>query len=233
MTVDAVLPAYDEAATIESTVRSWVAELAEVAGGGRVVVTEDGSSDGTPAIVRRLAAQLPVELLHDDNRLGYSEAVVRGIRATTAEVIVCADADGQCDPGELGRLLDRWAAGDVDVVVGTRVHRADSGARRSMSRALRWWFRLVHRIDLEDPSSPFVVGTGDLVRRVAAAAPLLGQGYWWEFHVRARAQGLRVVEVPVRHRARLEGDTRVYRWSSVPRIAAAHVLGIWRLRDLG
>lgn len=231
--LDLVLPAHQEAGTIEATLRSWAAQLEHLGVRGRIVVAEDGSTDGTAAVVERVARTLPVALVHDDRRLGYSEAMVRGLGATTAEVVVCADADGQCDPADLATLLARWEVGDVDVVVGRRAARADGVGRRLMSWSLRAWYRRVHGIALQDPSSPFVVGTGDLMRRVASPSPTLAQGYWWEFHVHARRLGARVVEVPVDHRPRLAGPTRVYRLRALGPIAASHLVGIWRLRDRG
>src|SRR5207302_2551943 len=103
--IDIVLPAHNEADSIGATLR----EFHEVAQAGgltvRFIVSEDGSSDATVAIVRALAATLPITLLTEARRKGYSRAVTDGLRASTADLVACVDADGQCDPRDLVRLV--------------------------------------------------------------------------------------------------------------------------------
>jgi hypothetical protein len=59
---------------------------------------------------------------------------------------------------------------------------------------------------------------------------LLRQGFWWEFYARANAAGLRIATVPIRHRARLAGDTKVYRPTKIPGIAIEHIRALFTLR---
>lgn len=223
------MPVHQEAATIEATVREWF-DWAERRGVAmRVVASEDGSTDGTVDALERLARELPVTVLHHGERLGYSRAVVAGVRSTDADLVCCVDSDGQCDPGDLDRLLSLSA--DAPLVVGRRTPRVDPWPRRAQSRMLRAWFRTLHGIALTDPSCPFLVGEGDLVRSLCREDPLLAQGWWWEFHVRASQRGVRVAEADVHHRPRADGSSRVYDLRSMPGIAASHVVGLWRLRD--
>ena len=59
---------------------------------------------------------------------------------------------------------------------------------------------------------------------------ILKQGFWWEFMARAVAAHSRIVETPVRHRARAAGATQVYRAARLPHIAAEHLVGLYHLR---
>lgn len=195
----------------------------------RYVVSEDGSSDGTAAVVQALAAALPITLITAPMRKGYSRAVVDGLRATTADLVACVDADGQCDPRDLIRLAQ--SLDGHDLIVGRRMHRADHWSRKVMSRAFRTVFSVFFSVPLHDPSSPYLLITRPALDRVLASDPgILPQGFWWEFYARAVELGLSLSEIPVGHRARSAGTTQVYRPTKVPRIALVHLIGLIRLR---
>ncbi len=226
--IDLVMPVHNEATTIASTIRSWVAVAQAQHLALRVFVAEDGSTDGTREVLERLAEEVPLELVGGGARRGYSLAVVEAIRATSAPTVCCIDSDGQCDPADLSRLLARHLS--APVVVGIRTPRRDPWPRRAMSGSVRLAVRLLHGVQLADPSCPFVVAEGEIVRSVAAADPVLAQGYWWEFHVRLHRAGITPAEVPVAHRERLAGDSRVYLPRHLARIAWTHGRGLLALR---
>ena len=64
----------------------------------RFVICEDGSRDNTVEVIKGLSQSLPIHLISDSERKGYSRAVLDGFRATTAEFVGFIDSDGQCDP---------------------------------------------------------------------------------------------------------------------------------------
>ena len=176
-----------------------------------------------------MAATLPITLISAALRKGYSRAVVDGLRATTADRVACVDADGQCDPRDLVRLVQ--ALDGHDLVVGRRTHRADHWSRMVMSRAFKLVFSAFFSVPLQDPSSPYLLITRSGLDRVLATDPgILPQGFWWEFYARAVEMGLELAEIPVGHRARSAGTTQVYRPTKIPRIALVHLIGLVRLR---
>src|SRR5947199_6349137 len=129
--VEVILPAHNEADSIECTIREIYDELSQHVKVG-FIVCEDGSRDNTKEILRKLAKELPLRLNLSDERKGYSRAVREGMEMLEAGYLLCLDSDGQCDPRDFPRF---WAARDkADVIVGWRVSRADTLARRSMSR---------------------------------------------------------------------------------------------------
>ena len=225
-----VLPIHQEADTIAATIAEWSATLVALGVSAQIVACEDGSTDATRQILEGLVEPHGLLLLAGAERKGYSRAVVDGLRATSATWVCCADGDGQCDPAGLHDLWTRRAA--TSVIVGARTPRRDPWARRAQSRSFGVAFRLLHGIRLDDPSSPFCLMPGSVAHAVAATDPVLAQGYWWEFHVRRAAMGVDAIEVPVAHRARPDGGTRVYTLRRLPTIAAVHLRGIWQLRQV-
>jgi dolichol-phosphate mannosyltransferase len=228
--IDVVVPAHNEAASIGATLREFHRTVAVEA---RVpicfIVCEDGSSDDTVPILRELAADLPLRLVSNSVRKGYSRAVIDGLRAAQSDWVACIDSDGQCDPADFVKFLN--LRDGADLVVGWRNPRADPWRRRAMSSAFGWLYRRLFDVRLRDPSCPYI-----LVRRASLESILRGnvgilrQGFWWEFCARATALGLAIRETPVHHRIRTSGTTRIYRPARVPRIAFEHLLGLTKLR---
>jgi glycosyltransferase involved in cell wall biosynthesis len=225
--VSVILPVHNEADSIEAVVREIYDELSP-----RVdvhfVICEDGSRDGTKEVLTALAAELPMTLEMSDGRKGYSQAVLDGLRLVKTPYFLCLDSDGQCDPSDFWALWERRDA--ADVVIGNRVDRQDTWQRRTQSRAFRAVFRAFFSVRLNDPSCPFVLGRPTVVECLPADHPVLDQGFWWEFVARVSGHALRIEEVPVRHRVRAAGTTKVYTWKTIPGIARSHLAGLARIR---
>jgi glycosyltransferase involved in cell wall biosynthesis len=228
--IDVVLPAHNEGASISATLRGFHRTVAVDSGIPiRFVVCEDGSSDDTVAVLQALAAELPLKLISDPVRKGYSRAVIDGLRATESDWVACIDSDGQCDPADLAKLL---ALRDgADLVVGWRNPRSDPWMRKAISGAFGWVYRILFNVGLRDPSCPYIlIHRASLERILAGNVGILKQGFWWEFFARAAALGLIIRETPIHHRLRASGTTQVYRPARLPRIALEHLLGLLRLR---
>src|SRR5271169_5674992 len=106
MDLSVVIPARNEA----PNVAPLVAEIRHALDGRlayEIVYVDDGSSDGTAAEIRRLAAELPtLRLLRHQVSCGQSMAIVTGVKAARADWIATLDADGQNDPADIPRLLE-------------------------------------------------------------------------------------------------------------------------------
>jgi len=201
LSVAVIIPALDEADALPSVLQAIDRAIVD-----RVVVGDNGSSDGTPEVARRGGADVVVE-----PRRGYGSACLRAVAAAGAvDVLVFLDADGSDDPREIGSLLRPIAANEADLVIGSRVRRAEPGALTPVQRfgnalacTLIRWFWAVSTTDL----GPFRA-----VRRTTfEALEMKDPDFGWtvEMQVKAAQRGVRLAEIPVRYRRRTRGRSKV------------------------
>ena len=201
MTVDVVIPALDEARSIGLVLAALPATVR------RVVVADNGSTDGTAEVARAAGATVVAE-----PRRGYGRACLAGLAAlrhAPPDVVAFVDADFSDHPEELPALLAPIAAGRADLVIGSRVlgqraGRVEAGALLPQARwgnalacslmRARWGARFT---DL----GPFRAVRWDALEAIGMTDPTFG--WTVEMQVRAAALGLRSLEVPVSYRRRV------------------------------
>lgn len=224
--VEVLLPVHNEAESIEATVREIYEEFSPRVA-MNFIITEDGSTDGTKEVLQSLAKRYPMTLLTAEGRKGYAVAVIDGMRELRAPYLLCLDSDGQCDPKDFWKFWDTRES--ADVLLGWRVHRHDFFWRKAMSRSFYAVHRLLYRVPVHDPSCPYVLAGKDVIQRLAPELGEMKQGFWWEFVARVHRRGFRIREIPVNHRDRLAGETRVYHFSKLPGIGYRHFIALFKI----
>lgn len=224
--VEVLLPAHNEAESIEGTIREIYDEMAPKVALD-FIICEDGSRDNTQEILRALSQQLPLRLNLSTARKGYSRAVREGMEMLEAPWLLCLDSDGQCDPKDFWKFWDLRE--NYDIVIGWRVDRADTIVRRTFSRFFYLIYQTVLRTPVHDPSCPYVLMKKHVAQRLSGELGAMQQGFWWEFVARAHRRGFTIHELPVHHRLRAAGVTQVYRWKKMPGIFFRHVAAIFRV----
>lgn len=217
-----VIPAYDEAAVIEAAVREADDALGLLFVASEVIVVDDGSRDGMGEIVERLTGEFPrLRLVRHPVNRGYGAALRTGFEAAAFELVAFTDADCQFDLLDLGRMVpltDRYP-----VVAGYRVERKDPWRRRFLSWGYNHLARRLLGTGVRDCDCALKV-----LRREALAELLPeSRGFFVnaEMLTRARRSGYAVAEVPVTHRPRLGGESKVS-LREVPRTLRT-LLGFW------
>ena len=129
-----VMPCLNEADTIETCVRKALAALSEHGIAGEVIVADNGSTDGSPDIARRLGARVvPVAAR------GYGNALMGGIAAARGTYVLMGDADDSYDFGQAPRFLEKLREG-YDLVQGCRLPAGGGTVERGAMPFLhRWW----------------------------------------------------------------------------------------------
>jgi glycosyltransferase involved in cell wall biosynthesis len=168
-----------------------------------IIFVDDGSTDGTPEVLGRIARGDPrVRVLRFRRRFGKSAALAAGFRRARGSLIATTDADLQEDPADIARLADRLGEG-FDVVVGWRKERRDRPAKVLGSRLFNFLVSAVAGNRFRDLNCGLKV----LRREVLDDLALVG-GFHRFIPLLAHWKGFRVKEVEVRHEARRHGASR-------------------------
>jgi hypothetical protein len=212
--VSVVLPAYNEADTLEHTVRTTLETLASFLPGGQfeVIVAEDGCEDRTPEIADQLAAEIPaVRHVHSEARLGRGGALERAFDAARGDTLVYFDTDLATDMKHLEELVERVHSGAYDVATGSRWmpgEHADRPPKRAVpSRVYNGLVRGLLRSDLQDHQCGFKAFSREAFETLRDE---VDDAHWFwdtEMLVYAQRRGFRVAEFPVDWEPK--GDTKV------------------------
>ena len=136
MKLSVVMPAYNERGTIREIItRVLAVDLAPHT--LELLIVDDGSRDGTRDILREYERMPGVRIVYQTQNTGKGAAVARGIVEASGDVLVIQDADLEYDPQDFGKLLAPIAAGDADVVYGSRFMRREGG--RGYLRRWHWF----------------------------------------------------------------------------------------------
>jgi glycosyltransferase involved in cell wall biosynthesis len=222
--VSAFFPCYNDEATIASVVRAAGAVLDDAELDGELIVVNDGSSDGSERVLKELTEVEPRlrVVTHEQNR-GYGGALLSGFAAASKQWVFYTDGDGQFDPGELARLLER-ATPDVDVVQGYKLGRADGVARRVIGRMYHRFVSLVFGLKIRDTDCDFRLIRRSVLDRVGLEHTT--GVICVELVRKLQDAGARFVEVPVHHYPRQHGRSQFFNLPNVARTLLA-LVGLW------
>jgi len=216
--VSVVIPALNEEEPIGNVVRACLATNLP----NEIVVVDNGSTDQTAERARAAGARVV------SARRGYGRACAAGVRAISAEVevIVFLDGDGSDCPELMDRLVIPIAQDQADFVIGSRTR--GQRERGSMNfqqifagRLAGWLLRLLYGVKYTD-MCPFRA----IRREALLKLGMREETYGWnlEMQMRAAQAGLRILEVPVNHRCRTGGESKVSGNLRATFVAGARIL---------
>ena len=219
MNLTVVVMAFDEAESLEGTVREIADTLARLAVPAEIVVVDDGSTDGTGALADRLAAEIvPVRVVHHAENGGLGAVYRTGFTDARGDLVTFFPADGQFPAAIIEDFHARMPARDM--VLGCLPHRHDSIPGRLLSNAEKVLYRVLFG------RLPAFQGVLMFRRALLADMDLRSTGRGWgvlmEFIIRAVRGGARTESVPTPLRARRTGVSKVQNsrtvWSNVRQV---------------
>jgi glycosyltransferase involved in cell wall biosynthesis len=210
MDLSVVIPVKDEADNLRPLYERLCLALNPLGLGYELIVVDDGSTDGSFAVLEELAADPRLKVIRLWRNFGQTAALQAGIDAARGAVLVTLDGDLQNDPADIPCLLDKLAEG-YDVVLGERVRRHDAFvSRRLPSLVANWLIRRVTGVPIRDIGCTLRA----LRRDLAEALPLYGDMHRF-VPVLAHQYGARLAQIPVHHHPRTAGKTKYTLWRSL------------------
>ena len=199
-----VIPVYNEAPNLEPLHREFTDVLTSLGRPYEIILVDDGSTDGSFETLKRLqAADRHMRVIQFRRNFGQTAAFAAGFAAARGSLIITADADLQNDPHDIASMLAAVAAG-ADIVCGWRRDRKDPYLSRRLpsqiaNRLISW----STGVRLNDYGCSLKVFRAEVIK------PLKLRGEMHRFlPALASEYGVTIVELPVNHRARVQGASK-------------------------
>ena len=218
-----LLPVYNEAASITGVLSEFHDTVTGPAR-AKLLVCEDGSTDGGRNLLEQLSRSFPMELVTSPLRKGYATAARDGLNRVTTDLVFFADSDGQYDPADFWKIWD--ARDSYDMVIGRKEERQEKFYRSLLSRGFHLLVKAFTSVPLLDMDCGFRLIRQEVVESVLPEVRSLKYSFWAEFSIIAYRKGFRILEVPIGHRPSTRGSTSIYSWNRLPKILLLQVLGL-------
>lgn len=210
-----VLPVYNEAGSLPSLIPELTAVLQQLGRSYEIISVDDGSTDESLATLLHLQAQEPrLRIIQFRRNFGQTAAFAAGFKYARGRIIITMDADGQQDPADIPRLLEKLEEENYDLVNGWRQNRREPLlTRRLPSLIANWLIAATSDIRLHDRGCSLKAIRRDLAEHMR----LYGELHRFIPEI-ASLVGARIAEIPVNDRPRKAGRSKYGALSRTPRV---------------
>jgi glycosyltransferase involved in cell wall biosynthesis len=211
MKLSIVIPVYNEKNTIEELIR----RVQEVDVGliKEIIIVDDGSSDGTPEILKSLK-QPDIKVVYHNTNQGKGAALHTGFSEAEGDIILVQDADLEYDPREYPQLLEPILDGRADAVYGSRFlggpHRVLYFWHYIGNRFLTAFSNMLSNLNLSDMETCYKVFKKDILDRITLKSKRFG--FEPEITLKLAKLKARIYEVPISYSGRDYSEGKKIGW---------------------
>ncbi len=235
MLLSILIPVYNERTVVERSLTQVLAAPLPENMERELVIVDDCSTDGTSAILDRIAAEnASIRLIHKPVNQGKGAAVRTAIEYAKGDFCIVQDADMEYDPAEYPQLLRPLLAGHADAVFGSRYLAGDQ------LRVLPFWHSMMNKglttlsnmfcnLNLTDMETCYKVFRTDLLKSIPIRANRFG--FEPEITMKCAKRKLRIYEVPISYHGRTYEEGKKIGWKDGVK-ALGVILHFWLIDDL-
>jgi len=197
--VSVILPAYNEGAVLRSNVEKLEGMLQGILDDFEIIISEDGSTDGTGDIAKSMENGR-IRVLRNERRLGKGAAIRKAAGQSKGQIVIFMDADLASNPSHVKELVGLMEGG-ADIVIGSRYLRESRAKRNAVrfvaSKGFNWLVRTALGSKLSDHQCGFKAFRKERVLPVIEEVE--DEKWFWdtELLVRAQKRGLVIREIPI------------------------------------
>lgn len=214
MRLSVIIPVYNEAATVARVVER--VQAVEIDGVEKeIIFVNDGSTDGTDAVLTELAARWPgsLRIVHHEQNRGKGAAIRTALEHVTGDVVIIQDADLEYDPQDYHDLLAPFMDPAVQVVYGSRNLRRNPRSSWSFywgGRLVSWIANLLYGSHITDEPTGYKVLRTDLLHSLNLESA--GFEFCPEVTGKVLRRGIEIHEVPISYQPRSFEEGKKINW---------------------
>lgn len=224
--ISIVFLAHNEGKVMEKTIQSFFFEISNEVP-SKIIVAEDGSTDDTKELLFNLSKKISMRLVTGKKKKGYMKATKDGLEQVHSDLIFVTDSDGQFVPSDFWKLYKERE--NYDLIIGWKKNRADSPWRLILAKTYHSLVRVLFGLPIQDPNTAFRIVKKKVLDDVIHETKYLKYSFWTEFTVRAFRKGYTLTEIPINHKKRLNGKSRIYTLNRFPNILISQLTGLFKL----
>lgn len=223
MKLSIIVPVYNE----ERTLPVILGRLLDIPVDKEIIVVDDASRDGSPAILRTLADENKIILLSHEVNRGKGAAIRTGLDHAAGEYTVIQDADLEYNPNDIVRMLETAERQNADAVFGDRVHNPESGIsyRRYYwgGRFLTLLANILYRVNISDESTCYKMVRTRLLKSLDLTCKRFE--FCPEVVAKLGKRKIKIYEIPISYSPRKMEEGKKIRWRD-------GLIAIWTLLKL-
>jgi dolichol-phosphate mannosyltransferase len=212
MKLSVIVPIYNE----EKTLAELIRQVRAVDLNKELILVDDGSTDGTRAILQSLEKYQPADMIiiyHARNQ-GKGAALATGLRHVTGDLVIVQDADLEYNPQDYLPLTAQFADQKVAVVYGSRNLKKNPRSNFNFywgGRLLSWITNLLYGSRITDEATCYKVFRADLLKEMDIKS--MGFEFCPEITAKVLRKGIRIYEVPISYNPRSRDEGKKIKWT--------------------
>ncbi|MBI5116808.1 glycosyltransferase family 2 protein [Candidatus Poribacteria bacterium] len=213
--ISVVMPAYNEKDNIERAVESALKVLKDASDDFEIVVVDDASTDGTGAMLDRMAASIPaLKVVHHDRNRKFGKTIRDGFAVASKELVFITDSDNPIDMEDMKKAIPLMK--EYDFVSGSRLTREPSVKRIVYTAIYNFMIRTVFRLNVRDVNFSYKMVKRELLRKLDLRSE--GSFIDAEMLLEAKRRGARIKEIDIMYYPRALGESTLASPSIIAKI---------------
>lgn len=214
MSVSVVMPCYNEEDIIEEVIKTCHSEIISKIDDSELIVVDDCSTDNTPAILKKLANEIPnLRTFRPEVNSGHGKVARMGYEAACKDWVFQIDSDNQFGMGEFWKLYD--FKDEYSFILGNRKIRYDPLHRLILAKIIRFVNLIIFRVWLNDANCPFRLIKRQIHNELLAEVNKEALAPNIMIAILAKKRGVRIKEVSVAHHKRNTGSVSIASWKLI------------------